>query len=85
MKSGSKKGGLFGGLVGAAKGAAKGGSPGGMSSGLYRVTSHGDIIKVSQKRRKKGFRTPVIVKKMMEQQDRQMTQITNALMVAALK
>lgn len=81
---GKSGGGIFGGISKAA-GMAKGKpSGGGMTSGLYRVTPRGDIVKISQKRRKKGFRTPAIVKRMMEQAERQNERITNALMVASL-
>ena len=59
----------------AAAGSAFDGDGGGMggvprgTAGLYRVTSNGQIIKVSQKRRKKGYRMPRAVSEMMRTQN----------------
>lgn len=61
--------GALGGIAKKAMGSS-GGSSGGHSAGLYRLTRDGQMIRVQQKRRKKGYRMPRVVREAMESQRR---------------
>lgn len=79
-KKGGKGGGLLGGLLGAGKQALGGGMGGGGQTGTFRVDRFGNVTRVTQKRRKKGFRMP----RMMAEQIRAQNELTRSLATAVI-